>query len=205
MDARGLWKRALLVLGVHLALLAVWPLVRPVYAPLFRSLGQFAVGLVDPLPGPIDIVFEPGSGGLLGASLPGMDTVVYLRHGELEGPDASFGASSYFHAWEPTAALLAMLAGATPLASWKRRWRLVGAFALLHLFFTLRCAVAAFYCYSKCDVDGTPLVALGPALQRALHLGWHFVFGEAFTNYLVPLTLWAACVFQPRSSRTSGA
>ncbi len=200
MDARGPWKRALLALAVHLALLAAWPLLSPGYAPLFRSLGQFAVGLVDPLPGPIDAVFEAGSGGLLGASLPNMDTVVYLRHRELAGPDASFGASSYFHAWVPTSVLLALFVAATPLAWRTRRWRLAGALALLHLFFALRCCVAVFYCYSKCNVDGTPLVALGPTTQRMLHLGWHFVFGEAFTNYLVPLTLWAAFAFGPRSS-----
>ena len=203
-DARAASKRALLVLALqvlalHVALLAAWPLVRPVFAPAFRVSVQFALGLIDPLPGPIDAVFEPGSGGILAVNLPQMDTEVHLRHRTLGGADASFGASSYFHAWVPTTVLLALFVAAAPLPWSTRRWRLALALALLFAFVALRCAVAAYYCYSKCNVDGVPLVDLGPNAARALFLGWDFVFGEDFPNYVVPITLWALAVFGGRS------
>ncbi len=204
-EARVLWKRALLATLVHLALLFAWPAVKPVYAPLFRASAELAVGFLDPLPGPIDARFEPGSGGLLAMNVPSMDTAVYLRHRELEGADASFGASSFFHAYVSTTVLLALFAAATPLAWRARRWRLVWALALLHLFFALRCALAVFHCYAKCNVDGKPLVELGPFATRALELTWHFSFNEDFTNYLAPIVLWAVFVFGARPADEAGA
>lgn len=204
-EARLLWKRALLATLAHLALLCAWPAVKIVYAPLFRAAAQLAVGFLDPLPGPIEARFEPGAGGLLAMNVPSMDTAVHLHHRELEGADASFGASSFFHGYVPTTVLLALFVAATPLAWRMRRWRLLLALALLHVFFALRCALAVFHCYAKCNVDGKPLVELGPFATRALELTWHFSFNEDFTNYLVPIVLWAACVFGARSLDESGA
>jgi hypothetical protein len=204
-DPRALWKRALLAALAYSALLLAWPAVQPLYAPAFRTLAERAVGFVDPLPGPIDARFEPESGGILAVGLERMDTAVYLRHRELGGADGSFGASSYFHAYVPTAVLLALFVAATPLAWRVRRRRLAWALALLHVFIVLRCAVAAFYCLSKCHVDGVPVVELGPAGKRLLHLTWHFTFGETLANYLVPILVWALCVFGPRPGGEPGA
>lgn len=198
LDARALGKRVLLALGAALLLLAPWPLVRTVYAPAFRTLAQLAVNVADPLPGAIETRFEPGTGGVLAVDMARMDTVVRLRHRDLAGADASFGASSFFHGYLPTAVLLALFAAATPLPWRARRAPLVRALVLLHLFFALRCVLATYYACTKCNIDGRPLVDLGPAAARVLFLGWHFAWEEAFTNYLVPILLWAVCVFGPR-------
>lgn len=200
MDARALWKRVLLATLAHLVLLALWPLVRVVYAPLFRTLAQFTLTLVDPLPGPIDVHFEPGSGGPLAEDVVNMDTIGSIKHRELEGEAASFGASSFFNAYYPTSVLLALFAAATPLAWRARRAPLTWALLLLHVFLAARCALAAYYCYSKCTIDGRPALDLSPSGVRALHLLWHFVWDEMLTNYLVPLGIWSLCVFAPRSS-----
>jgi hypothetical protein len=203
MSSRQLFGRALAALALHLGLLALFPLVRPLYAPVFRALAELSVAAIDPLPGPIEVAFEPGAGGVLAANVPGMDTVVSLRHRELAGPDATFGASSFFHAWIPSSVLLAVTL-VTPRSARTRRGRIALAWVLLHAFFALRCALATLYCASKCNVDGVPVVPLGPNAARALHLGWHFAFGEDFANYLVPLVLWALLVFGPRSSASNG-
>lgn len=200
MEVRAFWKQALLATLLHIALLLAWPAVRPLYAPAFRALGEFAVGFFDPLPGPIETRFEPGSGGGLATDLVRMDTVVHLRHAGMEGGDATFGASSFFHGFVPTAVLLALLAVVAP-----RPWRAHGkgiaaALLLLHVFLAARCMLAAFYAYSRCSIDGRPVLDLGPRALRGLHLVWHFGWEEALTNYLVPLALFGVCLFGPRSS-----
>lgn len=202
---RVLWQRTLLATLVHLLLLFAWPALHALYAPAFRWFAQFAVAFVDPLPVPIDARFTPGSGGVLDVDLVRMDTVVSLHHRELEGADASFGASSFFHAWFPTSVLLALFLAATPLAWRTRRWRLALGLALLHLFIALRCALAVYHCLAECNIDGTPLVELGPLSARVLELGWHFAWGEAFANYMVPLVIWALCAFGPRAKVEGGA
>lgn len=199
-EARIVWRRALLATLVHVGLLFAWPVLDVVVAPAFRWFGSFAVAFVDPLPGRIEARFAPGSGGVLDADLVRMDTVVALHHLELEGPDARFGASSYFHAWVPLSVLLALFLAATPLAWRARRWRLVVGLALLHGFIALRCVLAVYHCLAECNIDGKPLVALGPLSGRVLERGWHFAWGEAFANYLVPLVIWALCAFGPRTS-----
>lgn len=184
---------------VHLVLLFGWPLVRPAYAPVFRAAGQFAVGVLDPLPGPIEARFEPASGGALAVDLVRMDTLVRLRHGELEGADAAFGASSFFHGYLPTTVLLALFAA---MAARPWRWPgmpLVWALLGLHLFLALRCVLAVLYAYSKSTLDGRPLLDLGPTSLRVLRLIWHFGWEEMLANYLVPLVVFGLCVFGPRS------
>lgn len=205
MGPRSPWKLALLAALVHLALLVLWPLVRVGYAPAFRVLGQLAVGVLDPLPGPIEARFEPGSGGALAVDLVRMDTVVRLHHRDMGGADATFGASSFFHGYLPTTVLLALFA-ATATRPW--RWpakALVRALLLLHLFLALRCVLAVLYAYSKSDVDGRPLLDLGPTALRVLRLVWHFGWEEMLANYLVPLLVFGLLVFGPGSSGGAGA
>lgn len=205
MDPSVLWRRALLAALAYLGLLLAWLAVRPLYAPAFRALAEWAVGFIDPLPGPIDAHFEPASGGVLAVGLEQMDTAVYLRHRELSGADASFGASSFFHGYVPTSVLLALFAAATPLAWRVRRRRLAWGLVLVHVFIVLRLSVAVFHCLTKSVVDGRPLVVLGATGTRLLHLAWHFTFGETLANYLVPILIWSLCVFGPRSSDADGA
>lgn len=200
MSARVLWKRALLTTLLHLLLLVLWPVVAPAYAPTFRALAQLAVNVVDPLPGPIEVHFEAGAGGALAVDLVRMDTIVRLRHRELEGADATFGASSFFHAYLPTTVLLALFGAATARPWRARKQPLVWALLLLHSFFVLRCLLAVFYVHSKSTIDGRPVLDLGPTSLRVLHLAWHFGWQEMLTNYLVPLSIFGVCVFGPRSS-----
>jgi len=199
LDARALLKPALLATLVHLALLALWPLVRPVYAPVFRALAQFAVNVVDPLPGPIEARFAPGEGGVLATDLVRVDTFVKLRHRDMQGADATMGASSFFHAWLPTTVLVALFASALG-RTWRKKPLLIGLL-LLHAFFAARCVLAVYYAYSRSSIEGRPAVELGPTSTRLLHLVWHFGWEEMFANYLVPLLIFGVCVFEPRSER----
>jgi hypothetical protein len=190
------WQRALLAAAVHLVLLAIFPLLRPAYAPFFRAFGELGVRTLDPLPGPIEAHFAPGSGGPLARDHVAMDTIVTLEHPELTGR-GSFGASSLFHGWWPTSVLCALLWIATPCP--RRLGGTLLALAGLHLFIVLRCALAAFYCHAKSSVDGQPLVPLSPAAERALFLAWHFGWDEMLANYLVPLVLWSLFALGVRS------
>ncbi len=198
MTAHALWRPALRATLLYLALFLAWPALRPLYAPAFRALTAGAVNFVDPLPGPIDVRMQPAAGGVLAVGLERMDTEVTLRHREFAGGDARFGASSFFHGYVPSALVLALFVAATPLAWRVRRTRLAWALVLVHAFIVLRCALAAFHCLSKSDIDGRPLVELGPTGTRLLHLGWHFTFGETLANYLVPILIWGLCAFGPR-------
>lgn len=200
MSARSLWKHAFLAGLLHLALLALWPVVRFAYAPAFRVLMELAVNVVDPLPGPITVRFEPGSGGPLARDVVRMDTVVRLQHRELQGGDATFGASSFFHAYLPTTVLLALF-GAAAGRSWRARRRpLTWAMLLLHVFVVARCVLALFYTLGKSTIEGQPVLDLGPTGQRVLHLLWHFGWEEMLVEYLVPLLIFGLCMFGPRSS-----
>jgi hypothetical protein len=198
MDPRALWKRALWAVLVHAALVLAWPLARPLYAPAYRALENLGVSLVDPLPGPIEVRFEPGTDPLLEIDLIGMDTIVTLRHREMNGA-GRFGASSFFHAYFPTSVLVALFLVATPLAWRARLVPFLIAFVLLHLFLLARGYVAILYCHAQSTLEGRPLMPLSPAGLRALQLAWHFAWNEMFTNYLVPLALWGVCVFKPRA------
>jgi hypothetical protein len=198
-DARAVTKRALAALAAHLALLALWPLLRPGYAPAFRALARFAMTVVDPLPGAVVVSFRPGSGGQLAGDVVRMDTVAHFRHRDLAGEVDSFGVSSFYHGYLPTSVVLALFAAATPLAWRRRRAPFLWALVLLHVFLGARCIVAVYYAYSKCSIDGQPLLELGPAAARALFLARHFAFHEMWTNYLVPLVIWGLCAFGPRS------
>src|SRR5262245_14421980 len=135
MERWAWWKRALAAALVHFALLLSFPAVRWGYAPFFRTFGELAVRAIDPLPGPIDARFEPGSGGPLAEDLVAMDTVVQLQHREFTGA-GSFGASSFYHGYWPTSVLIALFLVATPRPL--RRTALVLAFALLHAFIAAR-------------------------------------------------------------------
>jgi len=201
MSARALWKQALLATLLHLVMVALWPLLRAGYAPVFRTMAQLAVNVFDPLPGPIEARFEPGSSGELAGDVMRMDTLVRLQHGDLQGDrGASFGASSFFHAYLPTTVLLALF-GATSAGTWRaRRKSLAWALVLLHAYLAFRVVLAVYYAYSKSTIDGRPVVDLGPTSLRLLHLVWHFAWEEMLTNYLVPLVVFGLCVFEARSS-----
>jgi len=199
MSARELWKQALLATLLHLVMLALWPLLRPGYAPAFRAMAQLAVNVVDPLPGPIETRFEPGSGGEFAVDMVRMDTLVRLRHEDMEGGDASFGASSFFHGYLPTTVLLALF-GTTTVRHWRaRRKPLVWALVLLHLLLAFRTLLAVYYAYSKSTIEGRPVLDLGPLSLRILYFVWHFAWEEMLANYLVPLVVFGLCMFGPRS------
>jgi hypothetical protein len=189
----------LLAALASLALAAAWPLVRPVHAPFFRAWAEFAVRFLDPLPAQVSARFEAGSDPVLKKDLPLQDTVVTLSHSALEGRSGTFAASSFSHAWLATSVLCALFAAATPRPWRARRWPFLAALALLHAFVALRCALAVVYAYAKSTVDGELLVPLERPSARALYLLWHFGWDERLTDVLVPLVLWALCVFAPRS------
>jgi hypothetical protein len=199
MRAGAPWTLLLLATLLHLGLLALWPVVRVAYAPAFRALAQLAVRVIGPLPAEMEVRFEAGSGGALAVDLVGMDTVVHLGNRQVEGNDATFGASSFFHAYLPTTVLLALFAAAAPRPVRARLKELLWALLLLHLFFVARCLLAVLYAQSKSTLDGRPLLDLGPASQRVLYLAWHFGWEEMLANYLVPLLVFGLCVFGPGS------
>lgn len=209
-DPRTAWKRALLGLLAYLVLLLCWPLVRAVYGPAFRSSAEFAVGVIDPLPGNVRAHFEPGARGALTLDMPHVDTTVRLQHQELGGGDATFGASTFFHGYHPSVFLLALFLLATPLPWRVRRGRLLLALLLLHTFFALRCALAVYYAYCKGSIDGRAVVELSEMGALLLRWLWHFVWVEPLTTYLVPLAIWALLVFalgsrdQGRAQRERG-
>ena len=198
-ELRAHGRRVLLALLAHLALLALWPLARPAYAPLWRAGMQVATGVLDPLPGAIEVRFEPGGGGLLAQDIVRMDTVVSLRPREFQGEPALFGASSFFHGYAPTTVLLGLLAAT--FRFWRgRRAPLVLSFVLLHLWLALRCVPSLLHCYAQCTVDGRSPLGLGPFGERVLFMLRYFNWIEALPNYLIPLGIVALCVFGPRSS-----
>lgn len=199
LEPRTLGKRALLAALLHLGLLALWPLVGLAYAQAYRELAQLGLAMIDPLPGKIDVLFEPGSGGLLAKDLVLMDTEVQLLPRGVGAEPATFGASSFFHGYYPTTVLLAIFAAAE--LSWRaRRKPLLWALLLLHLGLLVRCLPAVYWCYAQCTIDGRPALALGTAGLRTLHLLRNATWVEVFPNYLVPLLLFALCVFGPHSS-----
>jgi hypothetical protein len=194
---RQAWKRFLLALALFGLLLAAWPLCAWAYRPLFRAGGQFLLGVVAPLED-VRVRFVPGSGGAIARDTVRMDTLILLEHRTLRGPPAQIPASAFFHAYQPTAILLALFLGATSLPWKARRRALLLALVVLHVFIGLRLVVPVLYAYTGQNVDGRPLVELSPLALRCLYWTKHFVWVEPAMTYLVPVTLWAACVFRRR-------
>ena len=198
MSAGALARRALLAVLVHAVLVLAWPLVRPVYAPAYRTLGQEALGVISPWPAPLRVRLVPGTSSELATDQVGADTTARLEHRELKGAGA-FGVSTFFHGWHPTSVLLALFLAATPLDWRARRRPLLWALLWLHLFLLARLVVAVTYTCALTSIEGRPLIALSPAGLRALRMAWHFVWGEVLTNYLGALVVWSLCVFDRRS------
>lgn len=204
MKAGEIWIRALAATLLHVVLLAAWPLVEPVYAPAFRASAGLVFGVIPPLPAALEISLEPGSGGPMAEDMVRMDTIVGLSPRALEGEPATFGASSFFHGYYPLCVLLALFAAATPRPWRARRRPFLWALVLLHAGLALRFLPALYYCYSKCNIDGRAPLGLGPGGTRALHMLKHFAWEEVLPNYLLPLFVFALCVFGPRSSAERG-
>lgn len=206
----ALVRRALRFLGVYLALLLAWLVVEPAYAPAFRIGVENAVGVVDPFDGQVLVHLDradPERDRVLSEDVAGMDTVMRLEHLELRGAEGRTGVSTFFHGWHPTAVLLALFLGATPLP-WSRRFpRILVALALLHAFLALRCIVAAYWTFASSTIDGRPVREFSPLAGKLLYWTWHFVWEEPVTTYLVPLGLWGLCVFASRTGtpREAGA
>jgi hypothetical protein len=190
-------RRVGLALLAHAALLALWPIVRPLYAPLARKAAELALEVVAPWPGPFDVRLVAGANATLAEDLIAADTTVRVQHRELKGA-GTFGASTFFHGWLPTSALLALFAAATPL-EWRRRLRpLVLALLLLHLFLLARLVVAVFANLAESSAEGRPFFELSGEGARALRMARHFAWAEMFTSYLAPLAIWSLCVFDRR-------
>src|SRR5262245_61518296 len=197
MAPRTIWKRALLCCGIYGLLLLLWPVVRFAYAPLFRAGAEFALGVADPFHGEIRVRFDPENGPAQNEDMPHLDSRLRLQHREMPGADALSWASSFFHGYQPTAVLLALFLGATPLA-WKlRRWRLLWAALALHAFLALRCFAGVFYIYSKSTIAGRPALDLSPGEARAVYWIWHFLCEEPCANYVVPILIWLLCAGSP--------
>ncbi len=188
------WKRTLRAALVYAVLLAVWPLVKLVYRPLFQAAGEFLLGVAQPLGGDIRVLLDPSADEVLAHDTPHMDTVVRLHPLRYAGEDSLAAASSFFHGYQPTAVLLALFAGATSLPWAARRRRLLWALLGLHGFIALRLFVVVFYTYAKSRVDGRPVVELSAFASRCLFWLWHFTWAEPIATYVVPLALWALLV-----------
>jgi hypothetical protein len=202
MDLRELRRRTLIFVLAYLLALAPWPLLRHVYAPLFRAGAEFALGVIDPFHGEVRVLFDPAiENDPVAKDMPGMDTRVRLQHRSYSGEGLA-GASSFFHAYHPTAVLLALFV-ATPL-SWRvLRWRFLWAALLLHAFIALRCVIGAYTVFASSAIGGAPAVALNHFQERVLHWTWHFAWEEPVATYLVPLLCWGLCVYGARSRTTS--
>jgi hypothetical protein len=200
-DSRTTVRRALAFLGVYLALLLTWPLVRPLYAPAFRTGAEVAVGTADPFSGEIRVHVDPAvaeENEVLAEDVPGMDTVMRLEHLRLRGAEGLTGVSVFFHGWHPTAVLLALFLGATTLPWPRRRPRLLVALLLLHGFLALRLVTGAYWTFARSTIDGHPVREFSPLIGKLLYWFWHFVWEEPFATYLVPLLIWGVCVFGAR-------
>lgn len=195
MDSRTTWKRVLSCVLAYVGLLFCWPLARLGYAPAFRAGAQLVVRVVHPLPFEMLYSFEPGASGAIATDLPHVDTTVRMHLQGSSGSDATFGASSFFHGYHPSAVLLALFLAATPLAWCTRRRRLLWALLTLHAFFALRCSLAVYYAYARSTIDGRPAVGLSPLSMRALYWIWHFAWEEPLATYLVPLVIWVPFAF----------
>jgi len=189
-------RRALAALGIYALLLALWPLLRPLYAPLFRATAQLAVGVVAPC-GPDGVVrFVPRTEARLEQDVPRADTLLLVERRGYTGEPSRTGASSFFHGYQPCALLLALLLGLSP-GAWRRRpalWAWLG----LGGFLALRCVVCARYVYSLTRIDGRPALELSAAAHQALFWSWHFLWADPLASYLVPLCLWGLLVAPAR-------
>lgn len=91
----------------------------------------------------------------------------------------------------PTA-LLAALVVATPIA-WGRRLRslAVGLLAV-HAFVLLRFAITALYGFNVAELDGRPLLALGPIGTSLLERTTKVVSDDYHLGLVVPIVIWLA-------------
>src|SRR5262245_2353611 len=202
MDLGLLRRRTLLFVLVYVLALAAWPLVRPLYVPVFRAGAELAVGIVDPFGGEVRVLFDAAlPDDPLAKDMPAMDTRVRLQHLRYSGGEALAGASSFFHGYHPTIVLVALFL-ATPMGWRSRRWRFLWAALLLHGFIALRCVVGAYAAFAASTIGGQPAVALSPFEQRALYWIRHAFWEEPVATYLVPLLCWGLCAFVGRSAAT---
>lgn len=201
--ARGPWKRLFLALALYALLLGAWPLVAWAYRPAFRAAGEFLFGAFGFLED-VRVEFEPGSGGAIARDTPHMDTLILLEHKVLVGPPAKIPASAFFHAYHPTAVLLALFLGATTLDWRRRRARLVGALLLLHLFIALRLSIAVLYAYRLSNAEGRPMLEIAPATERFLYWMKHLLWVEPATTYLAPASIWALLALGARPIALDG-
>ncbi len=190
------WRQAALVVSVYAGLLAIWPLVRPLYRPCFQAVGGFLLGVVDPFED-VRVLLEPRSTGTVEDQderrvehdTPHMDTLVLLVHRRLSGKPSLTGASSFFHGYHPTAVCIALFAGG--LSSRAGRRRLLWGLLALHAFIALRLLIGVTYAYGLSTVGGRPALDLSPFLSRCLFWARHFAMVEPLTTYVVPLAIWA--------------
>ena len=192
-----IWKRFGLTLALYAGLLGAWLIVRWAYRPLFRAGGEFFLGVAAPLKD-VELELVPASGGMIAHDTPHMDTVILLKHRQLRGPPAQVPASAFSHAYHPTAILLALFLGATPLDWRVRRRALLVALVLLHLFIGVRLVIPVLYAYGLSNIEGRPLVELPPLLERCFFWAKHFLWDEPAITYLVPAAIWAACAYRWR-------
>jgi len=181
--------RTLVALAV---LLALWPLLRYPYRPTYAALGAAAVNLVG---SDITVVPEAETGGAIAKDTPRMDTVFHFDHKEYGRGGGMIPASSFYHAYLPTAILLALTWGAGSASRHGKKKVLIVSLLVLHAFLVLRLSSAVALQLSVSNVDGVPVLALNEWGSKALRYVKDLLWDNAISTILVPILIWGFFAF----------
>jgi len=195
-------KRSLLrTLLVLAGFVAAWPVVRHVYRPAYAELGAAAVNLVGT---DITIVPEAQTGGTIARDTPLMDTVFHFDHKTYGRGGGAIPASSFYHAYLPTAILVALMWGARRGNLGSKKKVLILALLALHVFLVLRLSSAVALQLAASTVDGAPVLALGEWSSRTLRYVKDLFWDNAISTILVPILIWALFAFDQAPEETAG-
>ena len=184
-------RRILLVLA---GCVVVWPVVRYAYRPVYAELGAAAVNLIGT---DITVVPEHQTEGEIARDTPLMDTVFHFDHKLYGRGGGAIPASSFYHAYLPTAILVAFMWGAREGTLRSKRKALLLALLVLHVFLVLRLSSAVTLQLAASTVDEKPVLALGEWSSKALRYVKDLFWDNAISTILVPILVWALFAFDP--------
>ncbi len=182
-------KRTLLAL---LVLIVIWPALRYAYRPTYAWLGAAAVNLVG---SNIIVVPEAESGGAIAHDTPLMDTVFHFDHKVYGRGGGAIPASSFYHAYFPTAILLALIWGARDGDLRSKKKVLIATLLALHIFLVLRLSTAVAMQLNASVVDDEAVLELSAWSAKALRYTKDLFWDNAISTILFPIAIWAFFAF----------
>lgn len=189
---REVGRRLARTLGALALLVLAWPVVRYPYRPTYAQLGAAAVNLVG---SDITVVPEARTGGAIAKDTPRMDTVFHFDHRVYGRGGGKLPASSFYHAYLPTAILLALTWGAGSGSLRGKKKVLIVSLLVLHAFLVLRLSSAVALQLSASKVDGVPVLELGAWGSKALRYAKDLLWDNAISTILVPVLIWGFFAF----------